>query len=73
MLPVQTEDSHIEHEMKLLFAMTHNYKEDNAMLEAERKRLERQEEILELAKNFAPFTHRTDPYRCPNASDYGGF
>lgn len=59
--------------MKLLFAMTHDFEEDNASLEEERKRFERQEEILELARAFTPFVHRTDDYKCPNASYYGGF
>jgi uncharacterized protein (DUF169 family) len=59
--------------MKLLFAMTHDFEEDNASLEEERRRFERQEEILELARAFTPFVHRTDDYKCPNASYYGGF
>jgi len=64
---------HIEHEMQLLFAMTHSYAEDTALLEEERKRFERQEEVLELARVWKPFKHRTDDYRCRNASSYGGF
>jgi hypothetical protein len=52
--------------------MNHSFCEDNAMLEEERKRMERQEEVLALAKKFKPF-NRSDDYRCPNASYYGGF
>lgn len=66
------DDSQIEHEMQLLFAMNHSFCEDSAMLEEERKRMERQEEVLALAKKFKPF-NRSDDYRCPNASYYGGF
>ena len=58
--------------MQLLFAMNHSFCEDSAMLEEERKRMERQEEVLALAKKFKPF-NRSDDYRCPNASYYGGF
>lgn len=67
------DDSQVEHEMQLLFAMNHSFCEDSALLEEERKRLERQEEVLALARKFKLFTHRTDDYRCPNASYYGGF
>jgi hypothetical protein len=35
--------------------MSHSYSEDNHQLEEERKRFERQEEVLQLAKNFKPF------------------
>jgi hypothetical protein len=40
--------------------------------EAEMARRQRRAQILEMAKEWEPFTNN-DEYRCPNAGYYGGF